>query len=156
MTSSCSLLAMPLSVSPKSTCTLPQTCNSVRKLIRRETVGYHMQLSDTVNTRGIYVGCVPYLPLGVVCDGHVEGADRTTVLPNTAVGHWQTNERTTTLMDYTTHSHYSWLPNNTYISIYTPLLPGCSSYSGVSRTQPDWHEVVMLCHVHTHLQHSIH
>ena len=27
------------------------------------------------------------------------------------------------------HMARGWLPNNTYISIYTPLLPGCSSYS---------------------------
>jgi len=31
---------------------------------------------------------VDHLPLGVVCDGHVEGADWTTILPNAAVGHF--------------------------------------------------------------------
>ena len=177
------------------------------KINKERNVRLSHQLSDTVNTRGLYVGCVPYLPLGVVCDGHVEGADRTTVLPNTAVGHWQTNETRTTLRtilrtvhcscyiiqiwrkqawDVQPHTQASWdcptalektwdnfgcdtvpgeclgtWPEGGYLTIPTYLYTHhCSLAVQVTpcvlRTQPDWREVVTLCHVHTHLQHSIH
>ena len=41
---------------------------------------------------------VTYLPLGVVSDGHVEGAELTKALPSTAARAWDTTERTATLI----------------------------------------------------------